>query len=306
MQKGLDLLQDKIAVQRLREAAEKAKIELSSAPQTDVNLPFLTMGPNGPVHFELKLTRAKLEELVDHLIVKTKGPMDACLRDAKLKTSDISEILLVGGMTRMPKVQQYVEEAYGKKPNKSVNPDEAVAVGAAVQGSVIQGKTSGLVMVDVTPLSLGIETVGDQFTVLIPRNSSIPIKKSQVFSTAADMQTEVHVRVFQGERPNASANKLLGNFSLVGLPPVPRGVPQIEVTFDIDANGIVHVSAKDKATGKEQAGTCIKSVTLQCAFNPLVDFLQMRLTEWSKMPRSSRKKMKNERNSMSSRRKLRR
>jgi len=252
--KGIDVSSDKLAIQRLREAAEKSKIELSSALTTDVDLPFLCLDSSGqPVHFRMKFTRSKLEELVDHLIQRTKRPLEACLADAHLSIDKIHEVLLVGGMTRMPKVQQYVESFYGKKPNKGVNPDEAVAVGAAIQGSIIQGSTSGMILVDVTPLSLGIETVGDQMAILIPRNSPIPVKKSSVFSTAADMQTEVHVRVYQGERANASMNKLLGNFSLVGLPPVARGVPQIEVTFDIDANGIVHVSAKDKATGKEQA-----------------------------------------------------
>jgi len=253
-EKGIDLSKDKLALQRLREQAEKTKIELSSTVQTEVNLPFISADSSGqPLHFNIKMTRSKLEQLVDNYIKKTIAPMEMCLKDAGLKKSEISEVILVGGQTRMPKVQETVETFFGKKPNKSVNPDEAVAVGAAIQGGVLTGSVTQIILLDVTPLSLGIETLGGVFTRLIPKNTTIPTKKSQVFSTAADAQTEVQIKVFQGEREIAAYNKLLGQFNLVGLPPAPKGVPQIQVTFDIDANGIVHVTAKDKATGKEQA-----------------------------------------------------
>lgn len=252
-EKGIDLSKDKLALQRLREVAEKTKIELSSSVQTEVNLPFIAADSGGqPLHFNHKMTRAKLEQLVDHYIKKTVSPMETCLKDSGLKKADISEVILVGGMTRMPKVQDTVEQFFQKKPNKSVNPDEAVAIGAAIQGGVLKGDVTDLILLDVTPLSLGIETLGGVFTRLIPKNTTIPTKKSQVFSTAVDGQTEVQIKVFQGEREIAAYNKLLGQFNLVGLPPAPKGVPQIQVTFDIDASGIVHVSAKDKATGKEQ------------------------------------------------------
>jgi molecular chaperone DnaK len=250
---GIDLRSDKLALQRLKEAAEKAKIELSSSAQTEINLPFITADASGPKHLTMKLTRAKLESLVDDLIEKTKGPCLQALKDAGLKAAEIDEVVLVGGMTRMPKVQQTVKELFGKEPHKGVNPDEVVAVGAAIQAGVLKGEVKDVLLLDVTPLSLGIETLGGVFTRLIDRNTTIPTKKSQVFSTAEDGQTAVTIRVSQGEREMAADNKLLGQFDLVGLPPAPRGVPQVEVTFDIDANGIVHVSAKDKATGKEQS-----------------------------------------------------
>ena len=252
-EQGIDLKTDKLALQRLKEAAEKAKIELSSAQQTEINLPFITADASGPKHLTMKLTRAKLESLVDDLITRTKGPCEKALKDAGLKAAEIDEVVLVGGMTRMPKVQQIVKELFGKEPHKGVNPDEVVAIGAAIQGGVLKGEVKDVLLLDVTPLSLGIETLGGVFTRLIDRNTTIPTKKSQVFSTAEDGQNAVTIRVFQGEREMAADNKMLGQFDLVGIPPAPRGVPQIEVTFDIDANGIVHVSAKDKATAKEQS-----------------------------------------------------
>jgi len=249
---GIDLTKDAMALQRVREAAEKAKVELSSAAQTDINLPYLTMDASGPKHMNMKLTRAKFEQIVSDLIKKTVDPCHKAMKDAEVSKSDIGEVILVGGMSRMPKVQETCKDIFGRTPSKSVNPDEAVAMGAAIQGGVLAGDVTDVLLLDVTPLSLGIETLGGVFTKLINRNTTIPTKKSQVFSTAADGQTQVEIKVHQGEREMARDNKLLGQFQLVGIPPAPRGVPQVEVTFDIDANGIVNVHARDKGTGKEQ------------------------------------------------------
>jgi molecular chaperone DnaK len=251
-EQGINLRNDKLALQRLKEAAEKAKIELSSTTQTEINLPFITADQSGPKHLTMKLTRAKFEALVDDLVQKTIEPCRKALKDAGITAGEVGEVVLVGGMTRMPKVQEVVKQLFGKEPHKGVNPDEVVAVGAAIQAGVLQGDVKDVLLLDVTPLSLGIETLGGVFTRIIDRNTTIPTKKSQVFSTAEDNQNAVTIRVFQGEREMAADNKMLGQFDLMGIPPAPRGMPQIEVTFDIDANGIVNVSAKDKATGKEQ------------------------------------------------------
>jgi len=251
-EQGIDLSKDAMALQRVREAAEKAKVELSSSAQTDINLPYLTMDASGPKHMNLKLTRSKFEQIVGDLIKKTVEPCIKAMKDAEVSKSDIGEVILVGGMSRMPKVQETCKEIFGRAPSKAVNPDEAVAMGAAIQGGVLAGDVTDVLLLDVTPLSLGIETLGGVFTKLINRNTTIPTKKSQVFSTAADGQTQVEIKVHQGEREMARDNKLLGQFQLVGIPPAPRGVPQVEVTFDIDANGIVNVHARDKGTGKEQ------------------------------------------------------
>ncbi|KPK80214.1 MAG: molecular chaperone DnaK [Gemmatimonas sp. SM23_52] len=249
---GIDLSQDPMALQRLKEAAEKAKCELSTVTETDINLPFVTADQSGPKHLNMRLTRAKLEQLIDDLIQKVSPPMEKALADAKLKPEDIDEVILVGGSTRMPKVQEVVRDFFGKDPHKGVNPDEVVGVGAAIQAGVLAGEVSEVLLLDVEPLSLGIETLGGVMTVLIPRNTTIPTKKMEVFSTAEDSQTTVDIHVLQGERPMAAGNKTIGRFQLHGIPPAPRGIPQVEVTFDIDANGILHVSAKDRATGKEQ------------------------------------------------------
>ncbi len=256
---GVDITKDAMAMQRLREAAEKAKCELSSTTTTEINLPFITATQSGPKHIQMNLTRAKLESLVDHLIERTKAPCQSAIKDSGLSLAEINEVILVGGMTRMPKVVETVQKIFGKPPSKGVNPDEVVALGAAIQGSVLRGETKDVLLLDVTPLSLGIDTLGGVFTRIIDRNTTIPVKRTKVFSTAADNQPSVGIKVLQGEREMAADNKLLGEFTLTGIPPAARGVPQIGVTFDIDANGIVQVSAKDMGTGREQAITISSS-----------------------------------------------
>jgi molecular chaperone DnaK len=282
---GIDLREDKQALQRLRDAAEKAKIELSSSQETEINQPFITQGKDGqPLHLTMKLTRAKMEQLVDDLIDKTMGPVKACLKDAKIDPKEVDEVILVGGMTRMPKVYETVKKYFNKTPNKSVNPDEVVAVGAAIQGGVLGGEVKDILLLDVTPLTLGIETLGAVRTPLIERNATVPTSKSQIFSTAADNQTQVEVNVLQGERPMAADNKSLGRFILAGIPPAPRGVPQIEVSFDIDANGILNVKAIDKATNKKQ------SITIQGAVSLSDEEVKQAQTEAEKHAKEDQKK----------------